>query len=100
MQKTRFNFDRSFMDVPNVYGKLSLLQIGRRYCSEGEVISTHTHQDFFELTIVNGGEGVVISNNTLVSKIKNTDYTKPSLTALTAACTLSLTHIFCKIEQT
>lgn len=50
------------MDVPNVYGKLSLLQIGRRYCSEGEVISTHTHQDFFELTIVNGGEGVVISN--------------------------------------
>lgn len=50
------------MDVPYVFGNLSLLQIGRRYCAENEVISAHTHQDFFELTIVNGGSGVVISN--------------------------------------
>ncbi len=50
------------MDTPNVYGNLTLLQIGRRYCSEGEIIYAHTHQDFFELTIVNGGEGVVVSN--------------------------------------
>lgn len=60
--KTRFIFNRSFMDVPKIFGDISLLQIGRRYCDEDEIIPPHTHQDYFELTIVTGGEGTVYSN--------------------------------------
>ena len=50
------------MELPKIFGDVSLLQIGRRYCDEDEIIYPHTHQDYFELTIVTGGEGTVYSN--------------------------------------
>lgn len=50
------------MENPKEYGNLKLLQIGRRYCKENEIISAHTHQNFYELTIVTGGEGTVTTN--------------------------------------
>ncbi len=50
------------MENPREYGDLKLLQIGRRYCKENEIIYAHTHQNFYELTIVTGGEGTVSTN--------------------------------------
>lgn len=50
------------MDEPKIFGNVSLLQIGRRYCAESEIIPPHTHQDYYELTIVTGGQGTVLSN--------------------------------------
>lgn len=62
MQSPRFIFNRSFFENPKEYGDLKLFQIGRRYCKENEIISAHTHQNNYELTIVTGGEGTVSTN--------------------------------------
>ena len=40
-------------------GGISLIQIGRRFCGADERIYPHTHGDWFELTIVIGGEAYV-----------------------------------------
>lgn len=38
------------------------MQIGRRYCILNEVISAHSHLNWFELTIVLNGKGIIITN--------------------------------------
>lgn len=63
MTTPRFHINKNFSDNPLKIGKINLYQIGRRFCSDAEIIPSHTHKDYFELTIVTGGEGEVISNN-------------------------------------
>lgn len=60
--KPRYHFVKDFQDVEFNLKDISLIQLGRRYCSHEEIIPTHTHKDFYELTIVTSGEGNVISN--------------------------------------
>ena len=62
MNTPRYHFNRNYVTEPKNYGNINLLQIGRIFCNEGDIISEHAHQNFYELTIVNGGEGVVYSN--------------------------------------
>lgn len=60
--KTKYHFDNYFDGRPINYGKISLIQIGRRYLNENTVIGTHTHLNWFELTIATKGECIVSSN--------------------------------------
>ena len=60
--KPRYHFVKDYQDVEFNLKDISLIQLGRRYCSHEEIIPTHTHKDFYELTIVTSGEGNVISN--------------------------------------
>ena len=60
--KPRYHFVKNYLNNEFNLGDISLIQIGRRYCSHEEIISAHTHQDYYELTIVTSGEGRVISN--------------------------------------
>ena len=60
--KPRYHFVKDYQDSELNLNDISLIQLGRRYCSHEEVIPTHTHKDFYELTIVTSGEGTVISN--------------------------------------
>lgn len=62
MSTPRYHFNRNYVESPKNFGNVNLLQIGRIFCNEKDVISAHAHQDFYELTVVNGGEGVVYSN--------------------------------------
>ena len=57
--KTKFHIDNYYLDNPRKYGKINLLQIGRRYCADGEIIGEHLHGDFFEITLASAGTGIV-----------------------------------------
>ncbi len=60
--KTRYHLNINCIADPPPFGMVRLIQIGRRYCSPTAVIDAHTHQDWFELTVVTGGSGTVITN--------------------------------------
>lgn len=60
--KTRYHLDNSYITNPLKFGNIRLYQIGRLYCESSQIISAHTHLDWFELTIITGGKGVVTTN--------------------------------------
>ncbi len=60
--KTRYHFDRLYINRPPRFGEVFLLQIGRRYCEPTELIVAHPHLNWFELTIVTKGSGSILTN--------------------------------------
>ncbi len=64
MSKTemRYHFDNQYVADPLPFGSIHLVQIGRRYCAPADIIAAHPHRNWFELTLVTGGEGSVITN--------------------------------------
>ena len=56
-----YHFDK-YMRPPMPFGELSLVQIGRLFCKESAVIDKHVHLDWFELTIIHDGEGIISTN--------------------------------------
>ncbi|MBO5852163.1 MAG: AraC family transcriptional regulator [Clostridia bacterium] len=52
-----------YLSNPVSYRGVKVFQAGRYYCNRGRVINAHLHTDFFELTIVTDGEGVIKTNN-------------------------------------
>lgn len=60
--KIRYLLNNQYFETPLPYGKTYLIQIGRRYCSPAEQIPTHAHLNWYELTIILGGKGKVITN--------------------------------------
>ena len=60
--KTKYHFNNSFLSSPRIYGDVTLHQIGRRYCNVGAVIGEHAHMDYYELTIVTYGRGIITTN--------------------------------------
>lgn len=43
----------------NVYGKTILVQIGRLKCSADDIVARHVHLNWFEITCVVDGEGII-----------------------------------------
>ncbi len=60
--KTRYHFDNTYIGSPLGFGDISLIQIGRIYCEPSSVIAAHSHANWFELTLVTAGSGVVLTN--------------------------------------
>ena len=58
----RYHLNRSYVREPLQFGNTRLFQIGRLHCAEGMVVDVHTHLNWFELTIVTNGVGVVLTN--------------------------------------
>ena len=56
-----------YLTNPTSYHGIKVFQAGRYYCNKGRVIKEHLHTDFFELTIVTDGEGIIKTNNIPVS---------------------------------
>ena len=57
-----FTADFSNIENPLSYGRFLLYQTGRRILPPEEEVSEHTHRDYFELTMVRSGEGIVTTN--------------------------------------
>ena len=60
--KTRYHLNRQYVENPLSFGEVNLLQLGRRYCEPTEIIPSHPHLNWFELTIVTKGRGTIITN--------------------------------------
>ena len=59
----QYHLDKSYIQNPLVFEKISVYQIGRLFCSSETVVDTHVHTDFFELTVVTDGKGVITTNS-------------------------------------
>ena len=57
-----YHLTKNYFKKPVCFGEISVSQIGRMYCNSTTVIKPHKHTDLFELTIVTGGKGAVITN--------------------------------------
>ncbi len=57
-----YHLDKAYMQNPLPLGNVSLVQIGRLFCKASAVIDKHVHLDWFELTIVIDGEGIIRTN--------------------------------------
>ena len=60
--KTRYHLVNTYVNNPLRFGNVYLIQIGRRYCEPTEIIPAHPHLNWFELTIISSGKGVIITN--------------------------------------
>ncbi len=58
----KYQINRDCFLNPLEFGSTRLYQIGRLYCTSDTVIERHCQLNFFELTVVTGGEGTVITN--------------------------------------
>ncbi len=70
----RYHLDKPFFSDPPRYGPIHLYQIGRLYCNEDTVIEKHPHIYWFELTLVTGGRGTVLTNDVPVPVIAGDIY--------------------------
>lgn len=61
--KTRYHLDNLYVDNPLKFGNIYLIQIGRRYCESKEIIPPHHHLNWFELTLISSGKGIIITND-------------------------------------
>ena len=57
-----YHLNNAYMQNPLPLGDISLVQIGRLFCRENAVVDKHVHLDWFELTIINDGEGTIRTN--------------------------------------
>lgn len=60
--KKKYHISYDYVEEPILYGKIKLFQIGRLYCMPSAVVPEHTHNDWYELTIVTDGTGWVTTN--------------------------------------
>lgn len=71
-EKTKFHIDNYYLNDPQVFGDLTLWQVGRRFLEPNAVIGEHLHGGLFELTIATGGCATVYTNGT-PKRIKHGD---------------------------
>ena len=71
-KKTIYHFENMYLQNPLRFGDIYLIQIGRRFCSATETIAEHPHLNWFELTLISGGKGVVITNQE-ITRVKSGD---------------------------
>jgi AraC-like DNA-binding protein len=68
----RFHINNTHFYKPLSFGQFSLYQSGRLYMQSGESIGQHPHLNWFELTAVSKGEGIVVTNG-VSSNVKKGD---------------------------
>lgn len=59
--------DFQIVDKKDIYGKIGLIQLGRKVCDGKDVINKHTHLNWFELTCIVEGEGEIFGGDKYVS---------------------------------
>jgi len=69
-----YHLNKSYFHKPLLFGGVSLFQIGRLYCKPKAVVPLHIHGDYFELTIITDGKGVITTNGVPVEVEKGDIY--------------------------
>lgn len=59
----KYHINKDYFLNPLVFGRTLLYQIGRLFCEKGQVIERHCQLNYFELTVVTEGEGLIITND-------------------------------------
>lgn len=69
--ENKFSYDFNHLKNPRKFGDLLLYQLGEIYCNNSAVVEPHIHNDFFELTYIISGMGIVYAGN-LPTEVKKT----------------------------
>lgn len=69
-----YHLNKSYFESPLSCGGVSLFQIGRLYCKGEALVPLHIHGDYFELTIVTDGKGIITTNGVPVEVEKGDIY--------------------------
>lgn len=69
-----YHFDNQFLKEPLRFHDIYLIQIGRRYCGENDIVKAHLHGKWFELTVVTDGDGTISTNGTEYAVTANDIY--------------------------
>ena len=67
----KYHLDNFFIDSPEIYGNVSLYQIGALHCNTDTVIDTHRQGHYFELTVVTDGKGIISADGKSAAVKKN-----------------------------
>lgn len=70
--KIRYHFNNVYTSAPLLFERIRLIQIGRIYCESDALIPEHIHGQWYELTLVRNGIGIVTTNGEAL-KIKKGD---------------------------
>lgn len=62
MSGYKYHISKYSISSPRRFGSVLLYQIGRLHCKEDTVIYPHPQYNYFEFTVVTGGEGVVATD--------------------------------------
>ena len=73
MQK-KYHLIYNYIEDPVYYKDTMLIQLGRLYCMPSAIIEKHAHINYYELTIVSEGEGVVLTNDVPINVSKGDIY--------------------------
>ncbi len=63
----KYHINYAFLHEPKLFGSCYLHQVGKMFCDSNTVIASHTHIDWFELTIALGGKGEIYTNRKKLS---------------------------------
>ena len=63
----KYHINYSFKSTPMRFGSSYLYQVGKMFCDATTVVHSHTHIDWFELTIVLAGKGEIYTNKKKIS---------------------------------
>ena len=69
--ENKFSYDFNHLKNPRKFGDLLLYQLGEIYCNNSAVVEPHIHNDFFELTYIISGTGIIYAGNTPTEVKKN-----------------------------
>ncbi|MBQ8907651.1 MAG: helix-turn-helix transcriptional regulator [Clostridia bacterium] len=62
MNAKNYHINYDFISTPQPFGSSYLYQVGKMFCDRTTVIPSHTHVDWFELTVALSGKGTVYTN--------------------------------------
>lgn len=66
-RQKKYHLNFAYTKSPLSFGQTRVFQIGRMHCDCGTVVDLHSHLNWYELTIVNDGEGTVQTNGATVN---------------------------------
>lgn len=71
---SNYHLNKGYFENPLMLGGIKIYQIGRLYSKPSIVVPLHIHGDYFELTIVTDGKGVITTNGVPVQVQKGDIY--------------------------
>lgn len=69
--ENKFSYDFNHLKNPKKFNDLLLYQLGEIYCDNSAVVEEHIHNNFFELTYIVSGSGIIYAGDTPQEVRKN-----------------------------
>lgn len=63
MDTNDYLLDFAYITHPLIFNEIRLHQVGKMFCNRKTLIDSHTHIDWFELTVVLEGKGTIYANH-------------------------------------